>query len=227
MTADAALFCFPLTSANDFQAALVEDRNSAECDQAHRDTGLTRARVWVQHIPAFGIVSWEGPDVNRSRRYAETSDEDFVTRWRELLRISSGQKGSESLWDAGSNSIVFEWSTDEEACQQDVSVHEASSVVADYLIYLKDIEADPVMSQGHDSLRRSQGLTSVEVSHQKFGDRQVLLRSIEGNDLDSAFDSIGKAENEFDQRLAGIGGGSEGLFVSPGRASLIVDWNLV
>lgn len=169
----------------------------------------------------------EGSRCEQVAEIPETSDADFMVRWRELLRIFSGRKGSEGLWDMGSHSTVFEWSTDEEACQQDVSVHEASSVMADYLIYLKDIEADPVMSKGHDSLRRSQGLTAVEVSHQKFGDRQVFLRSIEGNDLDSAFHSIAKAGNEFDQRLAAIGGGSEGSFVSPGRASLIVDWNLV
>ena len=222
---ESLLFSIPLTNLEKYTEALVGDRDTPEFAEAHRAVGLSRVMTWVQREPPYAIILWEGPDVTLSLLRTSTTQNKFMGKWRGLVRTFAGPEGAEGVWEPESRHKVFSWWSGEDAPETEARVFHGSDSVSHFVSLLQDIEKDPALMSSYDRVRRSQGISRVEVWHQKVGEDEVVLRLIEGRDLDAAFAAIDEGKNEIDRRFVSVAPHAfDGKRMSQGRSELIVDW---
>lgn len=203
----------------------MADRDSAQHHDSHHLFGLTGEMVWIQRDPAFMLVRWEGEDVFRAMEQLGTSPDPFWGKWRGFLRLYVGPVPMENFWKQSSFSQVLSWATGEPGAESDARVIPMTEPVNDYLEFLDDLNTQPQLMRAYEQIRRSQRITSVEVWHQNLGDEEVLLRVVEGENLDQAYAEIEQAHHDLDRRFRDIERAvSKQLRITRSDAELLVDW---
>lgn len=219
------LFALPLTRVDDFRRSVLADRDSDEHHQSHHLFGITREMVWIQRRPSFMLVRWEGKDVLDAIEQLGTSTDPFWGKWRGFLRIYVGPVGMENFWQASSLRHVFSWGSDREPTECNGRVFPFAEPVLEYMRLLEQIKNDAPLMSAYEERCRSKGIAAVEVWHHHLGDEDVLLRVVEGSDLDAAFAGDDHAEDELGHRLRNIERAmTEQGRITAGVAELIVDW---
>ena len=148
-----------------------------------------------------------------------------MSKWRGLVRIFAGPAQAEGVWQLESHHHVFSWTTGEEAADVDVRIFHGSPVVNQFLTLLADIKGDPPLLSIYDRIHRRQGITRIEVWHQNIEDEDVILRVLEGHDLDATFAEMAAGKTELDRRIRDLEVATLGkshLYRS--QAELLVDW---
>lgn len=219
------LFALPLIRVDEFRESVMADRDSDQHHESHHLFGITREMVWIQRRPSFMLVRWEGNDVFGAIEQLGTSTDPFWAKWRGFLRIYVGPVAMENFWQASSLRKVFSWTTGRHGPQTDARVLPLAGPVNDYLRFLEDVNDQDELMSAFDRIRRGQGITAVEVWHHHLGDEDVMLRVVEGEDLDAAFADIDQGHHDLDRRLRDF----ERAISNEGRitrsdAELIVDW---
>jgi hypothetical protein len=221
---DSVIFSFPLINMSDYRKALLNDRDSPEFDRAHREAGAWHVMTWVHPEPPYAIIRWQGPDVLDSLARTATSQDPFMARWRGLIRMYSGPEGAGGVWDS-SRHQVFLWELGEEGPEADIRIFHGTSAVHEYIKMLADINENPALQKLYDRIRRQQGVTRVEIWHQQLGEEEVVMRLVEGHDLDAAFREVTEEKIDFDQRINRVArAGLEQAATSRSQAELIVNW---
>jgi hypothetical protein len=221
---ETVLFSIPLKDVDGYQTALIADRDSSEFSESHRAAGATRVMTWIHRDPDYAIIRWDGSNVLDSVAKTATTRDPFMARWRGIIRVYSGDDGAGSVWDS-SRHQVFSWGTGEEGSDTDLRVFHGSSQVHDFLTLLADISNTDALARLYDRIRRSQGVTRVEIWHQRLLNEEVVMRMVEGNGLDAAFVEVDEESAEFDRRINELARAA----LSPNattrsQAELIVDW---
>ena len=219
------LFALPLTRVEDFRQSVLADRDSEQHHESHHLFGITREMVWIQRHPSFMLVRWEGDDMFGAIEQLGTSTDPFWAKWRGFLRIYVGPVAMENFWQASSLRQVLSWTSDRHGPQTDARVLPRTGPVNEYLRFLEEVNDQAALMIEFDRIRRGQGITAVEVWHHHLGDEDVMLRVVEGEDLDAAFADIGRGRDDLDRRLRDF----ERAISNEDRivrsdAELIVDW---
>jgi hypothetical protein len=221
---DSVLFSIPLIHQREYRDALLADADSPEFDRAHREAGATRVMTWVQPEPPYAVIRWQGPNILDAVARTETSLDPFIARWRGLIRMYSGPVGAEGVWDSAKHQVFF-WDSQEEGTQADMRIFHGTFAVREYLNMLADINQNPALEKLYDRIRRQQRVTRVEIWHQQLGDEEVIMRLVEGHDLDGAFEQVTEEKIDFDQRINRIARAAlDPTATNRSKAELIVDW---
>jgi hypothetical protein len=222
---ESVLFSFPVSRVDHYRQELLADRDSPEFDEAHRGVGLSRVMTWVQRQPDYAIIRWDGENVPDALERAARSEDPLMSKWRGLVRVFAGPAQAEGVWQLESHHHVFSWTTGEEGPDVDTRIFHGSSVVNQFLTLLADIKGDPPLLSIYDRIRRRQGITRVEVWHQNIEDEDVILRVLEGHDLDAAFEDMAAGKTELDRRIRDLEIATLGKsHISRSQAELLVDW---
>ena len=221
---ETVLFSIPLKDVDGYRKALIAERDSIEFADSHRAAGATRVMTWVQRDPPYAVIRWDGKNVLESIASTATTKDPFMARWRGIIRVYSGVQGAATVWDSARHQ-VFSWETGEEGSDTDMRVFHGSSQVHDFLTLLAEISNDPALGRLYDRVRRGQGVTKVEIWHQRSLNEELVMRMVEGNQLDAAFAEVDAESKEFDRRLNRLARAA----LSPSattrsEAEMIVDW---
>lgn len=219
------LFSFPVNRVDHYRQELLADRDTPEFDEAHRGVGLRRVMTWVQRHPDYAIIRWDGENIPDALERTARSKDPLMSKWRGLVRVFAGPVQAEGVWQLESHHHVFSWTTGVEAPDVDVRIFHGSPIVNQFLTLLADIKGDPPLLSIYDRIRRRQGITRVEVWHQNIDDEDVILRVLEGDDLDAAFEDMAAGTTELDRRIRDLEVATLGeSHISRSQAELLVDW---
>jgi hypothetical protein len=154
----------------------------------------------------------------------ETTSDPFMARWRGLFRVFAGPAGADGVWDSDRHQI-FLWASGEQGSETDVRTFHGSAGLHMFVTLLADIKADPALEKLYDRVRREQGVTRVEIWHQRLGDQEVVMRLIEGHDLDAAFTNFAQEGRDLDRRISSAARVAlDESATTRSQAELIVDW---
>jgi hypothetical protein len=223
---ESVLFSIPLVSMKEYRKALLADADSPEFDRAHREAGATHVMTWLHPEPPYAIIRWQGPNVLDAVARTATSQDPFMARWRGIIRMYAGPEGAEGVWDSTRHQVFF-WDSGDEGPEADMRIFHGTSAVHEYLKMLNDLNENPALQKLYDRIRRQQRVTRVEIWHQQLGDAEVVMRLVEGHDLDGAFKQVTEEKINFDQRINQVARAAlDPTATSRSGAELVVNWTV-